>query len=299
MDKLRAMATFVAITDRGSLTAAADALGSSLPAVVRLLAALEKQVGVRLLHRTTRRLALTEEGRDYLERCRRVLAEVDEAEASISARRQSPSGRLSITASTLFGQMHVAPLLAEFLVRHTAVHAELLLVDRVVDLLDEGLDLAVRIGKLADSSLVAVSCGATRRVLCASPAYLRRAGRPKHPADLSQHRCIRVTGLAPGPLWEFRDQARTLRVAVSGPLVTSECHSAIDACRQGLGCGVFMHYQVREAVAAGELKLMLEEYEVPASPVNVVYPHARLLPSRVRVFLDWFVPQLRQRLAAT
>lgn len=296
MDKLRAMATFVAIAERGSLTAAAEALGSSLPAVVRLLATLEKELGVRLLNRTTRRTALTDEGRDYLERCRRVLAEIEEAEAAISARQQHPSGKLAITAPVLFGRLHVAPLVTEFLTRHTRVKAELLLLDRIVDLLDEGLDLAVRIGELADSSLVAVSCGQTRRVVCASPEYLRRAGIPQTPTELRQHRCIRFTGLSHAQEWEFSQRGRAFRVPVDGPLTANQGDAALDACRRGLGCGIFLHYQVREALAAGELQLLLDAYEPAPLPVSVVYPHSRLLPSRVRVFLDWFVPQLRLRL---
>lgn len=297
MDKLRAMAAFVAIAERGSLTAAAEALGSSLPAVVRLLATLEKELGVRLLNRTTRRAALTEEGRDYLERCRRVLAEIEEAEAAISARQQHPSGKLAITAPVLFGRLHVAPLVTEFLTRHTRMKAELLLLDRTVDLLDEGLDLAVRIGELDDSSLVAISCGRTRRVVCASPEYLRQAGVPETPADLRRHLCIGFTGLSRGPEWEFSQGRRPLRVAVDGPLVANQGDAAIDACRRGLGCGIFLHYQVRDALAAGDLRLVLEAYEPAPLPINVVYPHSRLLPARVRVFLDWFVPQLRLRLA--
>lgn len=296
MDKLRAMATFVAIADRGSLTAAAEALGSSLPAVVRLLATLEKALGVRLLNRTTRRAALTEEGRDFLERCRRVLAEVEDAEAAISARQQHPSGKLAITAPVLFGRLHVAPLVTDFLTQYTRVKAELLLLDRIVDLIDEGLDLAVRIGELADSSLVAINCGQTRRVVCASPQYLRQAGIPETPADLRQHRCIGFTGLSRGGEWEFRERGRPLRVPVDGPLVANQGDTVIDACRRGLGCGIFLHYQVRDALAAGELQLLLEAYEPAPLPVSVVYPHSRLLPSRVRVFLDWFVPQLRLRL---
>jgi DNA-binding transcriptional LysR family regulator len=298
MDKLRAMAAFVAISERGSLTAAAEALDSSLPAVVRLLASLEKELGVRLLNRTTRRIALTGEGRDYLERCRRVLAEVEEAEAELSAHQRQPSGRLAITAPVLFGRLHVAPLVTEFLTHHTRVKAELLLLDRIVDLLDEGLDMAVRIGELADSSHVAVNCGQTRRVICASPHYLRRAGVPETPADLRQHHCIRFTGLSRREEWEFSERGRPIRVLVDGPLVTNQGDSAIDACQRGLGCGIFLCYQVREAVAAGELRLLLEAFEPATLPVSVVYPHSKLLPSRVRVFLDWFVPQLRLRLAS-
>jgi DNA-binding transcriptional LysR family regulator len=296
MDKLRAMATFVAIVDRGSLTAAAEALGSSLPAVVRLLATLENALGVRLLNRTTRRTTLTEEGRDYLERCRRVLAEIEEAEAAISVQQQHPSGKLGITAPVLFGRLHVAPLVTEFLTHHTRVKAELLLLDRIVDLIDEGLDLAVRIGELPDSSLVAINCGQTRRVVCASPEYLRRTGIPETPADLRQHRCVGFIGLSRGQEWEFKQGRRPLRVPVDGPLVANHGDIALDACRRGLGCGIFLHYQVRDALAAGHLRLLLDAYEPPPLPINVVYPHSRLLPLRVRVFLDWFVPQLRLRL---
>jgi DNA-binding transcriptional LysR family regulator len=226
-----------------------------------------------------------------------VLAEVEDAEAAISARQQHPSGKLAITAPVLFGRLHVAPLVTDFLTHHTRVKAELLLLDRIVDLIDEGLDLAVRIGELADSSLVAVNCGQTRRVVCASPQYLRQAGIPETPADLRQHRCIRFIGLSHGQEWEFSSQrGRPLRVPVDGPLVANQGDTAIDACRRGLGCGIFLHYQVREALAAGELRLLLEAYEPAPWPVNVVYPHSRLLAPRVRVFLDWFVPQLRLRL---
>ena len=168
MDKLRAMETFVRIVDGGSLTAAAETLPASLPAVVRLLAALEAELDARLLNRTTRRIALTDEGREYYERCKRVLAEVDEAEAALSARRATPKGRLRVTAPVMFGRMHVAPVVRDFLAKHGAVQMELFLVDRVVDLLEEGVDAAVRIGRLPDSSLVAIRVGQTRRVVCAT-----------------------------------------------------------------------------------------------------------------------------------
>ncbi len=186
MDKLRAMETFVRIVDRGSLTAAAESLQTSLPSVVRRLAALEESLGVRLLNRTTRRIALTDEGREYYLRCKRVLDDVVEAEAALSARRAAPRGRLVVTAPVLFGRMHVAPLVIDFLVRHRALQVELRLLDRMVDLVEEGIDAAVRIGRLPDSSLVAIAVGQTRRVVCASPAYLKRAGTPKAPPDLAR-----------------------------------------------------------------------------------------------------------------
>lgn len=297
MDKLRAMTAFVAIADRGSLTAAADALGTSLPSVVRILAALERELGARLLTRTTRRIALTDEGRDYLERARRVLAQVEEAEAALSARQVTPQGRIALTSSVMFGRLHVAPLVAEFLGAHPRVTAELLLLDRMVNLLEEGMDLGVRIGHLADSSLVAIPVGETRRVLCASPAYLRRAGIPAAPEDLAAHACIRFTGLNSGNEWEFRGPGKPRRVSVDGPLVSNQVDAALDAVVNGLGCGMFLCYQVRAAVAAGRLRYLLRDHEPPPVPIQVVYPQGRLMASRVRTLLDWLVPRLRQRLA--
>lgn len=297
MDKLRAMTAFVAIADRGSLTAAADALGTSLPSVVRTLAALERELGARLLTRTTRRIALTEEGRDYLERARRVLAQVEEAEAALSARQVTPQGRIALTSSVMFGRLHVAPLLAEFLGAYPKVRAELLLLDRVVNLLEEGMDLGVRIGHLADSSLVAIPVGETRRVICASPDYLRRAGTPAAPEDLASRACIRFTGLSAGNEWEFRFPGKPKRIAVDGPLVTNQVDAALDAVVNGLGCGMFLCYQARGAVAEGRLRFLLRDHEPPPLPIHIVYPQGRLMSSRVRALVDWLVPRLRQRLA--
>ncbi|MEO7404569.1 MAG: LysR family transcriptional regulator [Burkholderiales bacterium] len=297
MDKLRSMAVFVAIADRGSLTAAAVALDMSLPAVVRSLAVLESALGVRLANRTTRRLALTEEGHEYLTRCRRVLTEVDEAEAALTVRAPKPSGRLAITASVRFGRLHVAPLVNEYLRANAGVSAELLLLDRVVDLIEEGLDIGVRLGRLRESSLVAVPVGGTSRVVCASVKYLRGAGPLKAPEDLRAHRAIRFTGVTPGRDWAFRREGRTIHVSVAGPLVTNQIDVAIDACANGLGVATFLRYQVEDALAAGTLCRVLEGFEPPPVPISVVYPHARLLAPRVRVFLDWFVPRLRDRMS--
>lgn len=296
MDKLRAMTAFVTIADRGSLTAAAEALGTSLPSVVRTLAALERELGARLLTRTTRRIALTEEGRDYLERARRVLVQVEEAEAALSARQVTPQGRIALTSSVMFGRLHVAPLLAEFLGAYPRVRAELLLLDRVVNLLEEGMDLGVRIGHLADSSLVAIPVGETRRVICASPAYLRRAGMPAAPEDLATHACIRFTGPMSGNEWEFPGPGKPKRVTVDGPLISNHVDAALDAALNGLGCGMFLCYQSRAAVAEGRLRLLLRDHEPPPLPIHVVYPQGRLMPARVRALVDWLVPRLRQRL---
>ncbi|HEX5393853.1 MAG TPA: LysR family transcriptional regulator [Rhodocyclaceae bacterium] len=297
MDKLRAMTVFVRIVEAGSLSAAADQLDTSLASVVRSLAALEKALGVRLLNRTTRRIALTDEGREYSERCRQVLAQVEEAEAALSARQITPAGRLAITAPVMFGRLHVEPVLTDFLSSYPEVRAELLLLDRIVDLLEEGLDLAIRIGEPAESSLVAIPLGRTRRVLCASPDYLARQGTPATPADLAGHRGIRFTGLASGTEWEFSAGGKTVRASVDEAFATNQVDAALNACLKGLGCGRFLAYQSRELIAAGRLVSILTDFEPPSVPVNLTYPHSRLLSSRVRAFVDWAVPRLRARLA--
>ena len=300
MDKLRAMQSFVRIVERGSLTAAAESLRVSLPSVVRTLAALEDELGVRLLNRTTRRIALTDEGREYHERCRRVLAEVEEAEAVLSARQSAPRGRLRITASVIIGLMHVAPVLNAFAARHPAVTAELLLLDRPVDLVEEGIDVAVRIGRLPDSALVAIPVGSARRMLCASPAYLKRAGTPQSPADLASHRCVVSSGPARGYAWRLgtgeEDGQVTQQVKVHPVFSSNQIAAAIDAAVSGLGIGQFLDYQVQALLASGRLKRILVDFEPPAQPINVIHPHARLPSPNVRAFIDWAVPRLRTRL---
>jgi DNA-binding transcriptional LysR family regulator len=238
---------------------------------------------VRLLNRTTRRIALTDEGREYFERCKRVLAEVDDAEAALSARRAAPRGRLRVTAPVMFGRLHVAPVASEFVARQAAVQLEILLLDRVVDLLEEGIDVAVRIGHLPDSSLVAIPVGQTRRVVCASPAYLKRAGTPRSLAELARHRCVSFSGLGPAP-------------GSSPVLASNQIDVALDACLAGIGIGQFLCYQVQALLDAGRLARILAEFEPPPLPIHVLYPHARLLSSNVRAFVDWTVPRLRKRL---
>jgi DNA-binding transcriptional LysR family regulator len=292
MDKLRAMASFVRIVDRGSLTAAAAAAGTSLPSMVRTLASLERELGTTLLNRTTRRIHLTDEGRRYLEHCRTILAQMQEAEAALHSRRAAPHGRLAATASVLFGRRYVAPLMSEFLKRHREVSGELLFVDRVVNLVEEGIDAAVRIGRLPDSSLVATPLGKVRRVVCASPAYLRAHGVPGRPEDLAAHRCVRFTGLTPHAEWTFR--SRPARVAVRGVLTCNEVDAAVDACVRGLGIGCFLSYMVAPHVRAGRLRYVLEAFEVEALPINFVHPPSRMLSPTVRAFADLCSERLRR-----
>lgn len=286
------MQVFVQIVESGSLTAAADVLNVAVPSVVRSLAALEHAVGVRLLNRTTRRSSLSDEGREYYERCRRVLAEVDAADAALSARRVKPKGRLRLTAPVTYGRMHVAPVVLEMATRYPAVEVELLLLDRVVDLVEEGIDAAIRIAHLPESSLVATRLGETGRVVCAAPAYLRAAGTPQAPADLATHRCVLFTGLAGDNEWSFGRDAPT-RVRIRPVLRTNQIDVALAAVLQGLGCGQFLSYQVEALMAKRKLTRILAAHEPPAVPIQIVYPHARLLSPNVRAFVDLAVARLR------
>jgi DNA-binding transcriptional LysR family regulator len=292
MDKLKAMQTFVQIADEGSLTAAARVCDSSLPAVVRTLAALEAHLGVRLFHRTTRRISLTEEGKRYLDNCRAVLAAVDDAEAALSADVTEPTGQLTITAPVLFGQMYVAPAVMRFVQRYERVRCSLVLQDRIVNLLEEGLDAGIRIGHLEDSSLVAQPLSTLRRVVVASPDYLRRHGVPQHPKELTQANCVRFLG-STGPWWTFHENGRAFSVPVSGNLDFNHMTPVLDACLAGMGFGTFISYQVAPHLALGKLQLVLESFEPPPRPVSVVYPHARLLPARTKAFIEFIKQELR------
>lgn len=296
MDTFRAMQAFVGIADHGSLTGAARALDSSLPAMVRTLAALEKHLGVRLLNRTTRRIGLTEEGRRYLEHCRHVLASVQEAEAQLRQNSVEASGSLSVTAPVQFGQMYVAPAVTAFALCHPKLQCRVMLFDRRLQLQDEGLDVGVRIGPLEDSSLVARPLGLLRRMLVASPRFLAQHGMPGHPRDLEGAPSVRFSGLG-ASAWPFQDGRRSLAVRPGGNLEFNHIAPAVEACADGAGFGQFMSYQVAPWLAQGRLVLLLEEYETAPRPVSIVYPHARLLPARTRLLIDWLLDDLPRRAA--
>jgi DNA-binding transcriptional LysR family regulator len=292
MDKFRAMSTFVQIADAGSLTAAAWASGTSLPAVVRSLAAYEAELGVRLFNRTTRRISLTEEGRRHLESCRQLLAAVDDAEAALKDDATEPTGQLTVTAPVLFGQMHVAPIVTRFVQRHPQMRCRVMLMDRVVNLLEEGIDVGIRISHLEDSSLVALPLGEMRRVVVASPAFLREQGRPAHPNELLKANCVRVADHT--PTWgTFRDGGKTFKLSVGGNLEFNHIAPAVQACAAGAGFGQFFSYQVAPFLQTGELETVLEDFEDAPRPIHVVYPHARLLPSRTRAFIDFIRQELK------
>jgi DNA-binding transcriptional LysR family regulator len=294
MDKLTAMQTFVRIVETGSLTAAANALDTSLPTVVRALAALERQLGVSLLHRTTRRMHLTDEGARYLERCRTILSAVQDTEEHLRSGRSEAVGKLTVTASVLFGRRYIAGIVNDFLRRHPQVSADLLFVDRVVNLIEEGVDVAVRIGHLKDSSLVATAVGRVRPVVCASEQYLRRHGTPQTPDDLRKHACIRHLGLVPRGEWPFRVGTRQVSIPITSVVTCNEIDTAVNACVDGLGLGLFLSYMVAPNTKAGQLKYVLEKFETEPMPVHVVYPPSKLVSAKVRAFIDDCVAQLRR-----
>ena len=292
MDKLKAMHTVLSIADEGSLTAAAAALGSSPPAVVRTLAALEAHLGIRLFNRTTRRLSLTEEGRHYIESCRQLLAAVADAESALTTGAVEPSGQLTITAPVLFGQMYVAPAVTRFVQKFRKVRVNLLLLDRVVNLLEEHIDVGIRIGELEDSSLVAQPLGSVRRMVVASHGYLSKHEVPIHPRDLLKANCVRFSG-GTGLWWTFHEAGKQFTVPVTGNLEFNHVAPAAEACLAGLGFGMFISYQVAHHIEHNRLHTVLESFEPPPRPIHVVYPHARLLPARTKMFIEWIKQELK------
>jgi DNA-binding transcriptional LysR family regulator len=296
MDKFKGIQTFIAIADHGSLTAASHRLDVSLPTVVRTLAELERQLGATLFNRTTRRVNLTDEGRRYLETCRSALGQLGEAENALTAARRRPSGRLTVTSSVLFGRMHIVPLLSVFLKRYPDVLAELVLLDRVVDLVEEGIDVGVRIGQLPDSSLHGVNVGFVRRVVCASPAYLKRRGTPRSPDELARHSLIHFSGLGSAKEMQFAQVGRSQNIVIAPRWATNSVDAALGAVIDGLGAGQFLSYMVEPLIRDGRVRLLLEHFEPPAVPVTMVYPHSRLLSTKVRLFVDQAAPRLRATL---
>jgi DNA-binding transcriptional LysR family regulator len=295
MDRLDALTTFVAVAEQGSFIGAARRLGRSPAAVTRAVAALEDRLGTRLLNRTTRAMALTEEGARYLDSARRLLAEFEELEAGAAGEGDLPRGTLAVTAPVLFGRLHVLPVALAFLKDHPAVDLRLLLVDRVVSLVDEGLDVGVRLGQLPDSSLRAIAAGAIGRAVYASPDYLARHGAPAAPQDLVGHACISFADGATGlQRWSFGREDAAHTVGVRPRLAVNTAEAAVDAAVAGLGVTRVMTYQAAME-EAGQLVRILREHEPPSVPIQLVHPAGRHLPAKVRLFVDRAVAALRAR----
>ena len=300
MDRLDAMQAFVIIVDRASLSAAARELGCSIAAISRAVSSLEERLGASLLHRTTRALRLTDRGTRYLAVCRRVLAELSIAERAGDDAVTTPQGLLTVTAPSMFGALHVRPVVDAYLEAHEGVHVRLVLLDRVVNVIDEGIDIAVRIAHLPDSALIATTVGFVRRVVCASPRYLASKGPLREPSDLASHRCIGFSALTPGDSWTFSAGPRGGRarhVKVRPVLMVNTAEAAIGSAVAGQGVTTALSYQVESALASGALTLVLEAFAPEPVPVQLVYPASRTDSAKVRAFVELAAPRLRKVLA--
>ncbi|TWB54509.1 LysR family transcriptional regulator [Nitrospirillum viridazoti] len=288
-DTFSDMATFVRVVEAGSLSAAARELGQSLAVISRRVSGLEERLGVRLLNRTTRTLALTEEGAAYHARCVRILAEVEEAEMEATKGRHTATGLLRLTSTVAFSR-HLAPLLQEFQALHPGLQVHLHAADTLFNIIDNGFDLAIRFGALADSSLIARQLAPNRRVICGAPAYLDRRGRPQAPEDLLGHDCL-LFGDPPPDQWTFAD-GRSVRVR--GPLSSNDGERAHAWARTGAGLVLKSIWDVHEDIAAGRLEVVLPHLPLPAAPLHAVYPHSRHAAAKVRLCVDFLADRLRR-----
>lgn len=293
MDRLQTMAVFVSVADEGGFAPAARGLNMSPPSVTRAVSELEARLGARLLHRTTRSVRLTEAGQRYLADCRRILAEIDAADDQAAGIHAAPSGMVTVTASVRFGHIVLLPILLELLDRHRDLSVSTVFVDRVAHLIDEGIDVAVRIAELPDSSLTAIRVGSVRRVLCAAPDYLAARGHPDAPADLSDHAIINFAIMAPGGEWALVKDGKAHPFRPPSRLLLNTADAAIAAAVAGRGITRVLSYMIADQVASGALAIVLEDYEPPAVPIHVVHKEAGQTSARVRAVVDHFVRRLR------
>ncbi|MBR1204735.1 MULTISPECIES: LysR family transcriptional regulator [unclassified Bradyrhizobium] len=286
MDRIDAMQAFVAVADLEGFAPAARKLGLSPSAITRLIAALEERLGARLLQRTTRQVTLTDAGSRYLERARRILADVEEAEDAVESERTRPEGRLVISAPFGFGRLHVSPVVTAYLKRYPDVGVDLRLSDRRINLVEDGVDLAVRLGHLPDSTLVARHVGQMRRIVVASAGYLKLRGEPKRPADLTAHDTIQFGAMTATPDWRFVEDGQEIRITPTPRFTSNSSDAAIQYAEQDGGLTRVMAYQAAESLKAQRLRIVLAEFEQPPVPIHVVYPTSRLLSAKVRTFID-------------
>lgn len=297
MDRLHAMAVFVAVAEEASFAAAGRRLRMSPPAVTRAVAALEERLGVRLFTRTTRLVRTTDAGARYLEDARRILLEADEADEAAAGINAAPRGHLAVTAPVLFGRLYVMPVITAYLRAFEQTTVSALFVDRVVNLLDEGLDVGLRIGSLPDSSLRAIRVGQVRRVICASPAYLRKHGVPKTPADLAGQAIVAATAVSAGTEWAFADGKRTIGIKLGPRLLVNTNDGALEAAKEGFGLTRLISYQVASELASGKLRIVLSQYEPAPLPIHVIHREGRHGSAKVRSFVDLAVEKLRSNTA--
>lgn len=288
------MKIFVAVGEAQGFSAAAKRLGLSPPVVTRAVAALEEELGAQLLQRTTRIVRLTDAGARYLDDCRRLLAEIADVEESLSGERKELRGQLSVTASVMFGRLFVAPLLLEFLERHPKVNARMVLADRVLDLIEEGLDVGVRIARLADASFTAIRVGTVRNVIVASPAYLKKHGTPRTPADLAEHTAFAFSEDRAAPAWSFETGKHRTTVRPKARLLVNSSEVATQAALAGAGLTRALSYMVGTHVKSGNLRIILRDFEPDPIPIHVIHREGRNAAARIRALVDFTVEALRQ-----
>ncbi|MHC2332872.1 LysR family transcriptional regulator [Bradyrhizobium sp. USDA 4454] len=294
MDRLDAMSTFLAVVEAGSLSDAARRLGTPLATVSRKVSELETHLHTKLFNRSSRRLVLTGAGSSYLTACKRILADISEAERAASGEYTAPTGELTVTAPVGLGRTHLIPILAEFLKAYPDIKASLILTDRVSSLFQEQIDVGLRVGPLPDSGLIAIRIGTTRRVVCASPAYLAARGTPRSPEDLTAHDCINYAGISSPDVWTFVRNNVTVAVPVHARLLVGTAEAARDAACAGVGITIAFAYHFQAALERGALTTLLDEFEPASRPVNLVYTADRFLPIKVRAFLDFAAPRLKR-----
>jgi DNA-binding transcriptional LysR family regulator len=296
MDRLLEMETFAAVADAGSFSGAADRMRMSAPAITRAISSLEDRLGVQLITRTTRRLNLTDEGVQFLDHTRRILLEIDHAEKDAVGETGIAQGHLTITASVTFGRFVITPLVRGFLQAYPKITATVTGLDRVANMVDEGIDVALRIGELPDSSLVARRVGFVRRLYVASPDYLARRGTPEHPNDLKHHSIIGFGGIAPTHEWHYKSATTKGQVTLSPRLEVNDASSALDTALAGEGITRAMSYLTCEHIRQGKLVSILNTYTNDEIPVHIVFPQARLMSPKLRAFLDFSADRLKEQL---
>jgi len=297
MDRLEAMSIIVAVNETGSFSAASRRLRSPVATVSRKVAELEARLNAQLFQRSSRRVTLTDAGRSYIEACKRIIEQVDDAEREVSGEYRTPRGDLAVTSPWGLGQMHLLPIAVEFLDAYPDISLRMVLTDRVVNTVEENIDVSIRIGTLPDSSMIATRIGSVRLVHCASPSYLAARGRPAEPAHLQDHDCICVDSVAAQRTWKFTKDGRDIAAPIRSRLVVNDSEAAIDAAIAGAGITRVMSYKMEAARRSGALEILLEAYELEPLPVHIVYADRNPMPLKLRAFLNWVTPRLKARLS--
>jgi DNA-binding transcriptional LysR family regulator len=297
MDRLEAMSIVIAIAEEGSLSAASRLLGKPVPTISRKLSDLESRLNAQLFQRSSRRLKLTDAGRSYIEACKRIIDQVDDAEREVSGEYRIPTGDLTVTSPWGLGHMYLVPIACEFMAEYPSIGLRLLLTDRVLRPLEDHIDVSIRIGPLADSSMIATRIGAVRLVACASPSYLELRGRPATLDDLAQHECITIDDFDVQRTWKFLRGSQEFVAPIRSRLSVNTSEAAVEAAVAGAGIARVLSYKMEAARRSGQLVILLEKFELEPLPVHLVYPERKPMPLKLRAFLNWVTPRLKARLS--